>query len=229
MSSGPFAPTNSSSEAPRQKTQGFAHRRRCPKDLKNAAAKNVETCSQMRDERQIRSMILQKVFFEKCSHLMSPNSVCSHLRLKKLLVQTSAKSGNVHTRIQTQTHKCYKNPGYVRKRSNKENEATKAWNVQTSQKTEEDWLVFESEEAIRRNICKMSARARTHTHTHTLIRALVALENEATKSQECPNLEKNRRRLASIRVWRRYSWKNLQNRNTCTCTQTQMLEEPCLR
>ena len=107
MSSGPFAPTNSSSEAPRPKTQGFARRRRsapCPKELKNAAAKNVETCSQMRDERQIRSMILQKCFFEKCSHLMSTNSVCSHLRLKKVLVQTSAKSGNVHARIHTQTH-----------------------------------------------------------------------------------------------------------------------------
>ena len=88
MSSGPFAPRNSSSEAPRQNTQGFAHWRRsapCPKEMKNAVTKNVETCSQMTDERQIRSLILQKCFFEKCSHLMSPNSVCSYSRLNRFV------------------------------------------------------------------------------------------------------------------------------------------------
>jgi len=107
-----------------------------------------------------------------------------------LLVQTSAKSGHVHARIHTPTHKCCKN--LIRTLVTLENEAAEARMPKPRQKIEEDLLVFESDEDTRGKICKIGTRTRAHRKTKSnVIRALVTLENEATKSLKCPNLVQN--------------------------------------
>jgi hypothetical protein len=120
--------------------------------LENKTTKSLECPNLVKYRRRLASIQDESLVFVGSE---SEAGICGNMCKIRISARACA-----HT---THEQKSWKSPGYLRKQSN---QATKSLESTNPFKIEEDLLEFESHEGLRRNICKMSARARTHVSAY---------------------------------------------------------------